>query len=42
MVYTEIGSRAKQISQIILEFVFVYIMTYNFNLMNKVYRKLHK
>jgi len=35
MVYNEIGSWAKQISPIILQFtILLYIMTYNFNLMN--------
>jgi len=35
MVYIEIGSWAKQIIQIVLQFtIFLYIMTYSFNLMN--------
>jgi hypothetical protein len=35
MVQTEIDLWAKQISKIILKFTtFIYIMTYNFNLMN--------
>jgi uncharacterized membrane protein len=35
MVYIAVGSWAKQISQIILYFtIFLYIMTYIFNLMN--------
>jgi len=32
----------QKISQIILQTIFLYIMTYNFNLMNYVRRKLHR
>jgi len=43
MVQIEIGSWAKQISQIILLFtIFLSIVIYSFNLMNYVYGKLHK